>query len=104
MRYIIASAVALVCASCSPTPPPPTPQTPPAAVSQGQIITQIVSRDQDIIVRAGATEPTYTLQTKTGEILVPAMTFGQLALNNPQLARTVRIMQADAICASADAE
>jgi hypothetical protein len=101
MRFIIASAVALVCASCSPTPAP---QTPPAAVSQGPIITQIASRDKVLIVRAGATEPTYTLQTKAGAVIVPAMTLGDLALNNPQLAQTVRTMQADAICASADAQ
>jgi hypothetical protein len=104
MRFIIASAVALVCASCSPTPAPPTPQTPPAAVSQGPIITQIASRDKVLIVRAGATEPTYTLQTKAGAVIVPAMTLGDLALNNPQLAQTVRTMQAAAICASADAQ
>jgi hypothetical protein len=103
MRYIIPAMLALICTACSsgPTPQAAAPlPTPP----QGPIITQIVSRDKVLIVRAGANGPTYSLQSKTGMVIVPAMTFGDLALNNPQLAQTVRTMQADAICASADAE
>jgi hypothetical protein len=110
MRFIIATAIGLVCTACSPTPAPtPTPQTPPtasisAAASQAPIITQIVSRDQVIIVRAGPTEPTYAVQSKNGEILVPATTAGDLAVSNPELLQKVRTMQADALAGSADSE
>jgi hypothetical protein len=103
MRYIIASAITLVCASCfaGPATQPAAPLPTPA---QGQIITQIVSRDKVIIVRAGATEPTYSLQTKSGEVLVPPTTAGDLAVSNPQLLKTIHTMQAMSLDASVDSE
>jgi hypothetical protein len=100
MRYIISSAVALVCASCCFAGPATQPAASLPTPPQGQIITQIVSRDKVIIVRAGANEPTYSLQTKSGEVLVPPTTAGDLAVSNPQLLQTIHTMQATTLDAS----
>jgi hypothetical protein len=101
MRYLISAIVALVCVSCtSSTPPAASALAPQSVAAQGPIITQIVSHNEVIIVRAGATEPTYSLQSKNGEILVPAITAGDLALAHPELLQKVRTMQAATMDAS----
>jgi hypothetical protein len=93
MRYLIASMLALNCAVCA--------SNRPAAVSaadgptaSGAMISRLVGRHDVIVVRAGATGATYSLETKSGEVVVPAATLGKLAMTKPTLSRAVRTMQA----------
>ena len=99
MRYIvILSMLALSCASCSSSRPPAA-SSPRGLEPQGPVISRVVGRDQVIVVRAGPNGPTYCLQSKTGEVIVPAMTLGDLAMSKPELFRELRTMQANTLWA-----
>ena len=92
MRYLIAALLALAVASCSTAP-----KTVPISDRSPQhtaTIARIASRHSTIVVRAGFSEPTYSLETNGGEVLVKDMTVGELAQKNPAMLDRVRNMQA----------
>jgi len=99
MRYIIiVSMVVVGCSSCSSNRPPAV-AVPRVAEPQGPVISRMVGRDEVIVVRAGPNGPTYCLQSKNGEVIVPAMTLGDLAMSKPELFQELRVMQADTLLA-----
>jgi hypothetical protein len=93
MRYFIASILALSCAAFS-SDNSAIVGTMRAARPDGMIITRVVSRQDVIVVRAGSGGPTYSLETKNGEVIVPAATLGKLAMTKPSLSGAVKAMQA----------
>ena len=66
MRYLISSLLALSCAVCAADRPVTGSDTP------GALIARMVSRRAVLMVRAGADGATYSLQTKGGEVVLPA--------------------------------
>ncbi len=99
MRYVIPVLLAIATASCASHPG--NVETPVAAQAQNpsKVITRIASRHTTIVVRSGRTEPTYSLETAAGEVLVKDMTLGELAQTNPEMRDRVRNMQAALIWA-----
>ncbi len=67
------------------------PATRPTAV--GPVISRLVMRRQTIVIRGGEAGPTYSLETRGGDVLAPPMTAVELAVRNPDLLNTVRTMQ-----------
>lgn len=102
MRFAIALVLILVCSSCSSNKPPAVAAT--RAKVAGPVITHIVARDEIIVVRAGTDGPTYSLESKGGEVIVPAMTRGELAMSRPDLSNAIRRMHAGRIWAGKDGE
>jgi hypothetical protein len=99
MRYItILSILALSCASCSSSRPPAL-TTSSGPLPKGLVISRVVGRDRVIVVRSGPNGPTYSLESKTGEVIVPAVTLGDLAMSKPELFREIRTMQANTVWA-----
>jgi hypothetical protein len=98
MRYLTTVLLAGLCLSCATAPkaaPVAAVVSPPAATDQrGPVIARICRRNQIIVIRAGAAEATYSLETARGEVLLPGMTLGQLAQKKPELFQAVRNMQA----------
>jgi hypothetical protein len=94
MRYFALSVVALTCASCAmkATPPPPQASGPR---SDGPVISRVVQRHDVIVVRAGANGPTYSLESKSGAVLVSEMTLSELAASHPEMFRAIKTMEAD---------
>jgi hypothetical protein len=92
MRYILRVLLVLATASCANQPVP----APVSAKTQaaGPVIARIASRKTTVVVRAGVTEPTYSLETAGGEVLVKDMTLGELARENLKLHDRVQNMQA----------
>lgn len=97
MRYLFPLVLALGCASCANTtklisaaPPDHT----------GPVIARLAGRHDTIVIRAGDSGPTYSLETARGEILVPDMTLGKLAAVNPGLAKRIDTLQDSVMLAS----
>ena len=99
MRYLIVlSTLALSCASCSSARPPAVTAS-RLSKPQGPVISRVVGKDQVIVIRAGKNGPTYSLESRTGEVIVPAMTLGELAMSQPELFGEIRTMRADTLWA-----
>ena len=60
----------------------------------GPVIVRVVSRDSTILARAGQRGAVYSVLSKDGQIVVPAMTVQQLQARRPDVARQVRAMTA----------
>jgi len=103
MRKSLLYSLLLAAGSCA-APQAVTP--PPAAVqpSPTPVISRIVSRNDVIVIRAGQQGATYSLETKTGEVLIPGKTMNELAQSSPQFHNTVRTMQASTVYAGVDAD
>src|SRR5271156_464384 len=95
MRYIALPLLLLCGLSCSSSPTSAQPQARSSAL-QGPVILRIAGRHEDMVIRAGASGPTYSLESKDGSVLLAAMTLDELAVNNPQMFQTINTMQADA--------
>jgi hypothetical protein len=55
---------------------------------------RVVSRDSTIIARAGRNGPVYSMQDKSGQTIVPAMSLDSLQAQHPDIARRVQAMTA----------
>jgi hypothetical protein len=93
MRYVIAAMVILSCAVCA-ADKPMAAGAGEGSKTRGVLITRLVGRRDVIVVRAGTEGPTYSLETKSGEVLVPGVTRGKLAMTKPTFSKQVRTMQA----------
>ncbi len=56
----------------------------------GPLITTIERRHETISVNAGASGPTYTVQNRTGEVVIKDMTMPELASTNPELSKSIK--------------
>jgi hypothetical protein len=92
MRRRVSILSALVCLSIA-APGGATPALPAAPPPLGPVIVRLVQRHQVIVTRAGRHGPTYSLESKTGQVLSPDMTMDQLATRNPQLHGQIRSLQ-----------
>jgi hypothetical protein len=97
MRYILPVLLAFATASCA-TNPGTTPFAAKPRIA-GPVIARIASRKTTLVIRAGVTEPTYSLETPAGEVLVKNMTLGELARKNPEMRDRVQNMQAQLLWA-----
>jgi hypothetical protein len=81
--------VLALCCTCgvSQTNPPTS-----ALHRDGPVIVRVVSRDSQIIARAGQNGPIYEMQSRDGQVIVPAMTLPQLHAQHPEIARRVNTM------------
>ena len=82
------------CSSSATTKPSEGGEEVTQAAEKAPVIVEVVGRDQRIIVRSGATGPTYSLRNVQGETLVPAMTLQTMQAQHPDLARKVATMSA----------
>jgi hypothetical protein len=89
MRYITLLLLVLSGLSCSPTPPPAH-----NTEVQGQVISRIVGRHQDIVIRISANGPKYSMESKDGSVLFVGMTLDEMAVSNSQMFQTINTMQA----------
>jgi len=97
MRYLFPLILALGCASCANTTKPISAAAPNQT---GPVIARICGRHDIIIIRAGDSGPTYSLETARGEVLVPNMPLGKLAAMNPALAKRIDTMEDSVMLAS----
>jgi hypothetical protein len=102
MRYAISLILVVACASCASKRAAVVPAA--RAGEGGPVITQLVGREQTIVVRAGVNGPTYSVESKDGELLRPPMTIDELAMSDPELYRAVRSMQAGRLWAGKESE
>jgi len=100
MRYFGLLLLMMTCGSCA-MAPRATPVAARLPEQRGPVITRIVSRDTTVVVRAGVdgADATYSVESKSGEILVPDMTLPQLARANPELFRSVQTAQSSVMYA-----
>ena len=94
MRYIFPLVVAFAGISCSMKATPTSVQASIPA-SNWPVISRIVQRRDVIVIRAAPNGPTYSLESKSGTVLVQEMTLGELAVNNPEMFRAIKTMEAD---------
>ena len=94
MRTIIAFLVVLGCCSGA-APQMPSQRQSPVIVAghRGPVILELRQRDRVIVVRAGRVGQTYSVRTKTGEVLISDMTMTQLAGKAPELSRNIQTLQ-----------
>jgi len=97
MRYLLPAILALAMVSCSTNPGAVTVAAKPLKTEP--VIARIASRKTTIVVRAGVTEPTYSLETAGGEVLVKDTTLAELARTNPEMCDRVQKMQAQMLWA-----
>ncbi len=95
MRFLFAIGLAVACASCSNAPAPAVATAAAASAPRqpGPVISRLVMRRQTIVVRAGTDGPTYSLETRRGEVVVPDSTADELAVRNPDLLHSIRTME-----------
>jgi hypothetical protein len=99
MRCVIPILLVIATASCASHPGKVNAPVAAEPRNAAKVIARIASRHTTIVVRAGATEPTYSLETAAGEVLVKDMTLGELAQTNPEMRDRVRNMQAQVLWA-----
>jgi hypothetical protein len=92
MRYVLPLVLAIGCASCASSSRPNSVASQPPQHA-GPVIAGIAARHDCIVIRAGDSGPTYSLETARGEVLVPDMTLGKLAAANPELFQWVTTLE-----------
>jgi hypothetical protein len=102
MRCAMSLILVLACGSCASKQSATVPAA--RAAEGGPVITRLVGREQTIVVRAGVNGPTYSVESRTGEIVSSAMTIDELAMSDPDLFRAVRTMQAGTHWAGKESE
>jgi hypothetical protein len=60
------------------------------------IIVKLVGRNTTLVARATQNGPTYSLESSTGDVIVPAQTLESLRTERPALAREVQTLEANA--------
>lgn len=77
-RLPIVIAAASFCAACATEPE----------------LLRIEGVHQTIVVHSGLVEPTYSLETRNGRVIIPAMTLSELQASHPDLHKRVTTMRA----------
>ena len=60
------------------------------------VIVKLVGRDTTLVARASRNGPTYSIESNTGEVLVPGQTLETLRVQRPALAHEVQTLEASA--------
>ncbi|HVT90986.1 MAG TPA: hypothetical protein VHD56_19190 [Tepidisphaeraceae bacterium] len=72
----------------------------PARVAEttprGPVIVRVAGRESTITARASVNGPTYSVEDRSGQTVVPAMTINQLQARHPEIARHVQSITASA--------
>lgn len=98
LKNLALASIIFTTLSCSQTKTPSAVKPASTGLDQtktvGPVIVKIVSRDSVIVARAGADGPVYSVESKTGEVLMPSMTLDQMTALHPEMADKVKTMQA----------
>ena len=90
MKYIALFVVAVTAVACTSR----LTQDSSNAAKNELVITRLEARDSVIVVRSSPDGPTYSLESKTGSILIPEMTLEELRVHNPELHHYIQTMHA----------